>query len=849
MKKKGLSAVLLVLVIAVATSAVATAQPTLTCNATVDVNNLTIVFHPEDPMPWTANGDFYNMTINITDGTNVVDCDGKVLLQLNTSMAWLNNGTGGWGTSAIVTVNNGTSQTFSIAAFNNKTYSNVTANLTAEAMADNGTTNNTVFNYTIIDFYAPSQLAWITGDYRKAVGGLLYESEVGGVWITVLRQPGNVPLYYYLDTTNDAGYTARVPLGNYSVEGQAYTYQAASNTVNVDEPDKTFTADLVFVSDRTPSRIVLTYEDGSKNKANPANGQETQDEMLIIEVYDQYGDLITDTVTVTIEPPGDLNVQDPDAYPDRTVDTSVTVTATGGTGYVWVTSLGANQTTMPGPIVTVNITATSNTNNSASDMATKTYVLKGNSSIMGQVYWVDEDNGVKGVAENATVWAVYAGMSNHSLAYISGIFPWLVSTTDEHGVYVLDGIAVHGEEEETCVYIYVTYDGWNGINDTIGAPSLSSKGILDPLVDTSRGGRTNMFIAEAEYQCLQYDGDTENHDIKLRTPEPIGYNLTVSEPRHTLVVGGDSVDITVNLYWYPKSNTSDLHPADGIVTATLNNSLAILDNGTAQGQSVWVKVTNGVGTVKIISKDQHGAVDVNFSFKYNDRELGMDVTISKHETKLIVDVAKVSGDLTDESGTQLKDPASENQLIVVLWVDRDGDGRINTSVDTLAPASGETRDGIDSLQVVRTLYPNAMYDNQVVPSIVPVNVSLYNPRFSDKEFGHYSYFNVTTGLNYIVEAIWLAKPPASTADAVNQITSNNYTISFVPFYLNPGAGTVTVDIAIPTPAEYISPAAPGTTADQVKAEILTLIVQYINNPSDELKQQILNKIIEYLQLI
>ena len=234
MKKKGLSAILLILVIAVAASAVATAQPTLTCNATVDVNNLTIVFNKVDLGPWTADGTFYNMTINITDATgNTVDCGGKVLLQLNTSMAWLNNGTGGWGTSAIVTVNNGTSQTFSIAAFNNKTYSNVTANLTAEAMANNGTTSNTVFNYTIIDFYAPSQLAWITGDYRKAVGGLLYESEVGGVWITVLRQPGNVPLYYYLDTTNDAGYTASVPLGNYSIERKASTYKSASNTIEV----------------------------------------------------------------------------------------------------------------------------------------------------------------------------------------------------------------------------------------------------------------------------------------------------------------------------------------------------------------------------------------------------------------------------------------------------------------------------------------------------------------------------------------------------------------------------------------------------------------------------------------
>jgi len=460
------------------------------------------------------------MTISITDTHgNTVNCTGEVQLTFNTSMAWINNGTGGgWSNIAIVSVTNGVTNPFSVAAFNNQTYGSVIANLTAEAVAvneSNSAENATVFNYTILTFYAPSQLAWITGDYRKVDGTPLNETEVGGVWITITNEYG-FPLYYYLDTTPGAGYSARVPLGNYYVQGDAMYYQATSNTVNVSESERTFTADLVFVSDRKPTTVVLTYEDGSKNKANPANGDEKTDEMLIVKVYDQYGDLITDTVTVTIEPPGDLNVNDPDVLPDGNVDTAVTVTASGGVGYVWVTSLNATKDTMPGAIVTVNITATSNTNSSAFDTATKTYVLKGNSSILGQVYYVNEETGEKGPAVGATVWAAYAGMSNHSLAYIQSVFSWLVDTTDEHGVYVLDGIAGN----DTDVFIYVVYDGWNGINDTIGAPSLSSIGVLDPGSNAIRGGRTNMFIAEAEYQYIWIDGDTVNHDIRLRTPEP-----------------------------------------------------------------------------------------------------------------------------------------------------------------------------------------------------------------------------------------------------------------------------------------------------------------------------------------
>lgn len=848
MKRVGLIGLVIAALLVISATPVMAAK--LTCNATVDVNNLTIVFFPVDQMPWHADGKLYNMTIYINDtlGDTTVNCTGEVQLTFNTSMAWINNGTGG-SNIAIVSVTNGITDPFSVAAFNNQTYGSVIANLTAEAVAvneSNPAENATVFNYTILTFNAPSQLAWITGDYRKVDGTPLNETEVGGVWITITNEYG-FPLYYYLDTTPGAGYSARVPLGNYYVQGDAMYYQATSNTVNVSESERTFTADLVFVSDRKPTTVVLTYEDGSKNKANPANGDEKTDEMLIVKVYDQYGDLITDTVTVTIEPPGDLNVNDPDVLPDGNVDTAVTVTASGGVGYVWVTSLNATKDTMPGAIVTVNITATSNTNSSAFDTATKTYVLKGNSSILGQVYYVNEETGEKGPAVGATVWAAYAGMSNHSLAYIQSVFSWLVDTTDEHGVYVLDGIAGN----DTVVFIYVVYDGWNGINDTIGAPSLSSIGVLDPESNATRGGRTNMFIAEAEYEHIRMDGDTENHDIKLRTPEPIRYTLDITEPRHVLTIGEDSVVINVTLQWWPKSDPSDVHPANGTVTVSLNNSLAVLDNGTVKGQSVNVEVTNGIGYVTIISGDSAGAVEVNATFTYYDLETKQYVTVWDSEVKTIVDVARISGDLTDESGTQLNNMPL--QLVVALWLDYDGDKKIDTSVDCLVRsyASYEVRSGIDSLSIIQAINPGARYCSAA--QLVNISDQTPNPRFSDPTFGHYSFFDVPTGFNYVAEGVWIAKEPLDTNDAISQIQAGNYSVSYVPFYLEPNVGTKTVDIAMATPPGYEQPTGPGTSAEMIKQEIINLIVEYLQTTDDNvkqsLKQEIINKIVEYLNII
>jgi len=835
---------------------------TTEANAVLVVTKAKIVFVFIDT-PMYADAKLYDMRIRIYNETYgvYVPWSGNVNLTFNTSKAWINNGTATFRQSAIVRVTDGVGD-FSVGAFDNETYSNVTAELTGVA-DDTRITSNT----TVIYFWAPSQLAYITGDYRKAEGGLLYESEVGGVWISVRSDDTGIILYSYLDVVNDAGYTVRVPLGNYTVLGDAKYYQAATATVAVDQPDRTFTADLVFVSDRKPSTIYIGYghytsaddmlndiNNGTlvKSKTNVATGDENDYEELTILVLDQYGDPISATVTVTIEPPGDLQV-------DGKYTTTTTVTVgTNGLGYVYVTCFGANETAKAtyGPIATVNITAALSTNPSINDTATKTYVWKGNSSIFGQVYWVNEETGEKAPAVGAKVWAVYAGMSNHSLSYIEDIMPWMVDTVDEHGVYVLDGIAVG--EHGTDVFIYVIYPGWNGINDTVPG-LLASQGELDPAVEGSRGGCTGMYIAAAEYQHLRYDGDTENHDIKLDNPEPREYSISISEPRHVLVYN-DKVPITISLVWYPKSNRSDIHLADNekvkveILPPTLGCKL---DNGTVENKTVWVTVHNGTATVNLMSDEEAGYIAIKASFTYYDSELKEYVTIYAEDEKLIVDTAKISGDITDESGKQLRVPASNNQLIVALWMDNNTDGRLNTSEDlfVVAQSGGEVRDGIDAMEVLKALHgtirPWTVYPDYR-GSTQPVNITPNNPRFAAKEDAHYSFFNVTTGYPYIVEVIWLAKPPATTDDAVNQIKNGklmvNYTVSYVPFFVEPGIGTVTVDVAVPKPAAYTE-TAPGTTVDQLKAEILQLIMEYMKSPSEDLKQQILQKIIDYLKYV
>jgi len=831
---------------------------------------------------YIADGKAYDVDIYLADDTEnyILPTEHTFTVEANTTLVWLKNESDTVAGGPItLTTNNLGKVTFQVAAYNNN--KEVTALLTASGSSGS----------KVITFAAPTELAYLTGDYRTTDGTPLDEASVvweedypiyldydedgveehiytipngsTGIYIIVINKDSRVIIYEGLDTTSGAGYSVQIPSGaNYTVYGFAYTFKAATCTVYVDEPDRTFTADLVFKTNRVPTKVIIEYEDGTKSKVNYASGKETDDEMLVVYVYDQYGDPISDTVTVTIEPPGDLNVHDPDTFPDGSVDTSVVVQVTNGVGYVWVTCLGANESTMTKPIVTVNITATSNTNRSASDVAYKTYVLKGNSSIFGQVYWVNEETGEKGPAIGATVWAVYAEMTNHSLYYIKDVMPWMVDTVDEHGVYVLDGIAVPTNETTgfTEVFIYVIYSGWNGINDTIGAPSLASQGELDPVFEADRGGRTNMYIAAAEVDFLWADGDTENHDIKLDNPEPIDYEINLIEDTHYLTFNGtgyDKATITITLVYYSEANPSEKYPAayrDIKVNVTGVEDALLAADGQI-GREVWVTTDeNGTATLTFYAGTTAGEAVVTAYFDTKTEDQGI---ISASGEKHIVETGSISFDVCDQTGTQLDWLAREGRIIAVLWMDNttshdrvfnpDNDWII--AANLVDPLSGFATKNYYAAQLE---VPEPPFDTLEVFEVVhgvpgdrlknPFNIPVmpFNARYVAKD-GHASFDGVVPGHRYYVEAI-VVKP--NVVETLNEsVIRTGYAI------VDKQSGTDTADVYVYIPPDWRAERPSETTATLLKQQILSLILEYIENPSEDLKQQILAKILEYMKYV
>ncbi|WP_135535149.1 carboxypeptidase regulatory-like domain-containing protein [Halostella pelagica] len=196
--------------------------------------------------------------------------------------------------------------------------------------------------------------------------------------------------------------------------------------------------------------------------------------------------------------------------------TTVTTTERGdidGDGYSEsyvtfnVTADNASADTLANPLTEVGINASNAENNLQDNDATVQYVLEGEEKLTGEVIDIDGE----GVSD-ATVWAVYEGSGNQSLAFTENTFvnddgnAFLVDETNDDGRYAIPGLAGN----DTNVTIYVTATNYNREN----------------LTDTSVG----QFVAASEFeQTAGPKSETENHDVVVAPVDvTLDYRLNLS---------------------------------------------------------------------------------------------------------------------------------------------------------------------------------------------------------------------------------------------------------------------------------------------------------------------------------
>ncbi len=212
----------------------------------------------------------------------------------------------------------------------------------------------------------------------------------------------------------------------------------------------------------------------------------------------------------------DANVGD--FWDNDAINTSTTVTTTergdvDGDGYSEsyvtfnVTADNASADTLANPLTEVGINASNAENNLQDNDATVQYVLEGEEKITGEVVDIDGE----GVSD-ATVWAVYEGSGNQSVAFTENTFvnddgnAFLVDETNDDGRYAIPGLAGN----DTNVTVYVTATNYNREN----------------LTDTSVG----QFVAASEFeQTAGPKSETENHDIVVAPVDvTLDYRLNLS---------------------------------------------------------------------------------------------------------------------------------------------------------------------------------------------------------------------------------------------------------------------------------------------------------------------------------